>query len=182
MAIIKHQFTITYESTIDTETGEIISTNIVKKSKPAQKEAVSDECKLYLEDNKCRLTPKAIELMRVQVGDKLDIKYDEVDKLTMPVIGTDEVFKTGNGCKLTKSLTIAYRGKKNEELSKYGSEFNITPHKSKEGLFILDSGKIPEQVIVKDENIQLPEEINLDDFLDDTDANIESVDSNMFQL
>lgn len=167
MAIIKQQFTITYEREIDSNTGEIIKTSIVKTSdKTTKRESVKtdsieedNEPKLYLEDSKCKLNQAAINLMSLEAGDKVDIKYEQDKAGIVPLIGKDEYFGTKGGNKLSKTNTIACRGIKNSELAKYGKEFTIVKHPSKEGLFILTSGN-------KVETIE--EDINIDDLIEDT--------------
>ena len=82
---------------------------------------------LQVLDNKIQLTQAAIELIGAKVGDKLVINYWTVDnQTTFPVISlaTD---KTEEGCKINKSLTMAYRGKQNEILKIYGEKFTIEP-------------------------------------------------------
>ena len=199
MPTIKETFilSLTYEMSVDTETGEVLETKLIDRSvnkpvkamKATASEAVQDndkEPKLYLEDNKCRLNSKAISLMGVSPGDKLDIKYDEGKNGSVPVIGTDEAFGTKGGNKLTKSNTIACRGSKNEELSKYGKEFVLAVHPSKEGLFVLTSEEVAIDQLVGDDNVNIdtPEgiDLNLEGLVDDEDANVSSIDTNFFKL
>ena len=199
MPTIKETFilSLTYEMSVDTETGEVLETKLIDRSvnkpvkamKATASEAVQDndkEPKLYLEDNKCRLNSKAISLMGISPGDKLDIKYDEGKNGSVPVIGTDEAFGTKGGNKLTKSNTIACRGSKNEELSKYGKEFVLATHPSKAGLFVLTSEEVAVDQLVGDDNINIdtPEGIDLDleGLVDDKDANVSSIDTNFFKL
>ena len=157
--------------------------------KATASEAVQDndkEPKLYLEDNKCRLNSKAISLMGISPGDKLDIKYDDGKNGSVPIIGTDEAFGTKGGNKLTKSNTIACRGSKNEELSKYGKEFVLATHPSKAGLFVLTSEQVAVDLLVGDDNVNIdtPEgiDLNLEGLVDDEDANVSSIDTNFFKL
>ena len=199
MPTIKETFilSLTYEMSVDTETGEVLETKLIDRSvnkpvkamKATASEAVQDndkEPKLYLEDNKCRLNSKAISLMGISPGDKLDIKYDEGKNGSVPVIGTDEAFGTKGGNKLTKSNTIACRGSKNEELSKYGKEFVLAVHPSKAGLFVLTSEEVAVDQLVGDDNVNIdaPEGIDLDleGLVDDKDANVSSIDTNFFKL
>lgn len=177
----KYQFTITYESTIDTDTGEILDTIILSKSNPVSKKSkVKDNettPKLYLEENKYRLNCAAVELMGVQPDDKLDIKYEESGNKSFPIIGSDECFGTHSGNRLTQSLTVAFRGSKNIELSKFGKEFTIVAHPNKDGLFVLSTGEIPDkkEEFVGDDNIQLDlEDLNLE--------SAEEVDSSIFNF
>ena len=105
MPTVKETFilSLTYEMSVDTETGEVLETKLIDRSvnKPvkAMKAAQDDdkEPKLYLEDNKCRLNSKAISLMGISPGDKLDIKYDDGKNGSVPIIGTDEAFGTKGG-------------------------------------------------------------------------------------
>lgn len=199
MPTIKETFilSLTYEMSVDTETGEVLETKLIDRSvnkpvkamKATASEAVQDndkEPKLYLEDNKCRLNSKAISLMGISPGDKLDIKYDEGKNGSVPVIGTDEAFGTKGGNKLTKSNTIACRGSKNEELSKYGKEFVLAVHPSKAGLFVLTSEEVAVDQLVGDDNVNIdtPEgiDLNLEGLVDDEDANVSSIDTNFFKL
>ena len=199
MPTVKETFilSLTYEMSVDTETGEVLETKLIDRSvnkpvkamKATASEAVQDndkEPKLYLEDNKCRLNSKAISLMGISPGDKLDIKYDEGKNGSVPVIGTDEAFGTKGGNKLTKSNTIACRGSKNEELSKYGREFVLATHPSKAGLFVLTSEEVAVDQLVGDDNVNIdtPEgiDLNLEGLVDDKDANVSSIDTNFFKL
>lgn len=204
--VITEEFTLTlqYAMKIDTETGELLETKLIKRSvdksnfevtapkkkasKPKKEESTTPQ--LILEDNKYCLNTAAVELMQVGPDSKLDIKYEKRGKQMIPVIGTDEAFGTKGGNKLTKSNTVACRGSKNEELSKYGTEFTILAHDSKEGLFILSSGEIPipqdKEELNGDENIALEDEnpfdIDLAELVDDKDANVTEIDANFFKL
>ena len=199
MPTIKETFilSLTYEMSVDTETGEVLETKLIDRSvnksvkamKATTNEAVQDddkEPKLYLEDNKCRLNSKAVSLRGISPGDKLDIKYDDGKNGSVPIIGTDEAFGTKGGNKLTKSNTIACRGSKNEELSKYGKEFVLAVHPSKAGLFVLTSEEVAVDQLVGDDNVNIdtPEGIDLDleGLVDDKDANVSSIDTNFFKL
>ena len=203
---IIEEFTITlkYQVKVDTETGEMTTKCISRKidksnfevaeEKPRRKTSKvkkeeSSAPLLTLEDNKYCLTQAAIDLMGIEPDCKLDIKYEKRGKETVPVIGSDDVWGTKGGNKLTKSLTVACRGSKNQELSKFGQEFTLVPHEKKEGLFILQSGtaevKIDDEIEdLQDleEAISLPVDVDLQDLIDDSDANVKEVSSSMFQL
>lgn len=159
---------------LDPETGEttcvdrqIINDDIkplVKKStkKSSKKADESTTPQLILEENKYSINNAAVELLGLDLDDenRLDIKMEKTGKTSIPVFGTSIAFGTpSKGNKLTKSLTVACRGKANEELSKYGSVFTIVPHPSKENLFILSSGEtVAETEVATDENISIPDE------------------------
>jgi len=190
---IVEEFTITlkYQVTVDTETGEMTTkcikrtvdkTNFeVSEKKTAKKKVVEDNSspQLTLEDNKYRLNTAAIELMGVSAESKIDIKYEKQGKSMIPVIGTDEAFGTRGGNRLTKSNTVACRGSKHEELVKYGNIFQIIPHDSKAGLFIL-KGDAQIDTLDGDENVSIDEEIDISQLIDDKD--VEEINSFDFTL
>lgn len=183
--IVTHKFTITYEAKIDTDTGAILDTKIVSKSPSKEKSPIKEdndpEPKITLETNKYCLNNAAVKLMNITAGDKLDIKYEEGKDCAVPIIGTDDAFGTKGGCKLTKTNTVACRGNKNEELSKYGSVFKLVPHPQKEGLFVLTSDKVQIDQLKGDKE-EDKEEDDLPFDLDITDPNVEEIDSKYFQL
>ncbi len=182
MAKVKQQFTITYERTVDTDSGEILETTIIGSSdiKPEKKKAVKKdndvEAKVYLEDNKLKLNSLAVEILNVSPGDRIDVQYTD----NYPIIGQSDSF--GNpegGTKLTKSYTLSFRGKKSEVLQKFGTEFKVI---ESNGRFILDSGLEKPQELKGDENVNDEDDldVNLEGLLDDADA--KEVNSSIFQL
>lgn len=203
--IVKETFilTLTYEMSVNADTGEVLETKLINRSvdnadiKPSKsaskKKVVEDEDtepKLYLEDNKFRLNSAALNLMGIssESGTKLDIKYEDKGGRSTPILGADEVFGTKGGNKLTKTNTVAFRGVKNEELSKYGKEFTLVAYSGKPGLFVLSSGEQVQEEH-KDENISvdvddtdLPFDLDLATIADDKDANITEIDSTFFNL
>lgn len=183
MAIIKQQFTITYEREVDVDSGEIIKTTIISSSdiksekKKVIKKDQDTEAKVYLEDNKLKLNSLAVEMLGVNPGDRIDIQYTD----THPIIGKSESF--GNpegGTKLTKTYTLSFRGKKSEVLQKFGTEFKVVDCN---GQFILDNGKEIINEPKGDENVNIEDtdlDLNLDDFIDNAD--VKEVTSSMFQF
>lgn len=160
---------------VNTETGETKSVKTEVKKKTSRKKKDNDPIpKLTLESNKYSLNSAAVDLMGVEPDDRLDIKMEKQGKNLQPVIGNDLVFKTHKGNRVTKSFTVACRGKANDELSKYGSVFVIEPHPSKEGLFILVNRDNPENTggdFNDDDNLELPSE-DFDYSDNDSDASI----------
>lgn len=136
---------------VNTETGEIKETKVAKSS-PKKKKDESSEPQLILEDNKYSLNTAAVTLMGVQPEDRLCIKYKKVGKTTIPVIGTEEAFKTKGGNKLTKTFTVSCRGKANDELSTHGTIFTLSENSDGSGTFVLtgDKEKAPVETIVDD--------------------------------
>ena len=152
---------MTVES-VDEETGEItvqqfdVSELMAGKltKKPASKSSSSSKSKieendallLRLDDNKYTLTSGALEALDAEPGEtRLVIRFQKVGKITLPVIGTNESFGIKSGNKLTLGGSVSCRGKANEELAEYGTEFILVPHPSADGIFIMTlDGKLPE--------------------------------------
>lgn len=203
MQVVEHfQVILDYEVIVDESTGEL-ETRLIKKSidkanfksievkepkKKAKKKEESSTPQLILEDNKYTLNSAAIELMQVTTEDKIDIKYEKKGKGMIPVIGSDSVFGTKQGCKLTKSNSVSCRGSKNTELAKYGTTFEVIPHPSKPGLFILKGDseeELPEEnsdFNIEDVDEDLPLDTSIEDLIDDKDANITEIDANFFVI
>ncbi len=124
---------------------EIVKSKTTEKS-PAEKEAEesmdSSEPQITLTDNKYILNKSAAKLLDVSWEDRLDIKYQIVDKVSFPIIGKNTIWKTKSGNKLTKMLTVSYRGNANTLLAEYGDTFSLTPWQGHEGLFVMVGNKI----------------------------------------
>ena len=180
--IVKMMITFDY----DPETNEYkplkqeIVKDKVQKATKAEEAEDSAEPQITLEANKCVLNKAAATLMGVEWENRLDIKYQPVEKggMMFPIIGTDTAWKTKSGNKLTKSLTVSCRGNANELLSKYGDTFTVTPWKGHEGLFVMIGNKdrSEEEPTIKDDNISIREDENpvedlpLDTELDNEEA------------
>lgn len=160
---------------------------VVKSSKKQPVKEESSEPQLSLLDNKYSLNSAALDLLGVTAGDKIDIKYQIIDNINYPIIGSSTSWKSTSGNKLTKSNTVSYRGKANEMLSTFGDEFDFTPWTGHEGLFILIGNK----EMVVDPNIEPKtdnstevdksteepteetveeDDMSLDDFLNDSES------------
>lgn len=180
--IVKMMITFDY----DPETNEYkplkqeIVKDKVQKVTKAEEAEDSAEPQITLEANKYVLNKAAATLMGVEWENRLDIKYQPVEKggMMFPIIGTDTAWKTKSGNKLTKSLTVSCRGNANELLSKYGDTFTVTPWKGHEGLFVMIGNKdrSEEEPTIKDNNISIKEDENpvedlpLDTELDNEEA------------
>lgn len=156
---------------------EIVKDKVQKQTKKAEEAEDSAEPQITLESNKYILNKAAAELMCVKWEDRLDIKYQPIEKggLMFPIIGTDVAWKTKSGNKITKSLTVSCRGNANDLLSKYGDTFTVTPWKGHGGLFVLIGNKDRSEEEV-DNNIEIKEDENpvedlpLDTELDNEEA------------
>lgn len=140
--------------------------NPKKVSTEPTKVMESNEPQITLDTTKYTLNAAAAELMQVTPNTRIDIKYQMVDGVEYPVIGTEENFGSGGGNKLTKALTVSYRGKANERLSRFGDVFTVTPMKGLSGLFVLIGNSEPEQV---PDEIEVTEDMNSHEDLPITD-------------
>lgn len=174
--MIRIEMLLTYD--FDPATGAMtpISTKLVSE-KEAPKKSTSTSKKseenslltgVSLESNKLILSEEAVGLLNVEADDRIAITYEKKGRFLLPVIGVDE--KKGN--KLTKSNTISYRGKANDELARYGSNFKL--EEAKNGRFFLigenevvapEPVVAPKGIIVNEDeaSIDMPFKINLDD-------------------
>lgn len=184
--IIKMMITFDYNP----ETNEYIplKQEIVKDKKKdpallmAEEAKDSAEPQITLTDNKYILNESAANLIGVKWEDRLDIKYQLIDKIRFPIIGKDTAWGTKSGNKLTKSLTVSCRGNANSLLSEYGDTFSITPWQGHEGLFVLVGNK---DRTAPDENVEVTEDENpendleaIQDAIDDTDYEINNMTFN----
>lgn len=176
-----YKVTVTNEW-LDEETGEIIKETRELKEDSVKKPRATSSSKskiqenpnpiLTLEENKYVLTTGAVELLGVEAGDKIDIKFQKVGKQTIPVIGSDEVFGTKGGNKLTKTNTVSCRGKANDELSAFGTEFTLEEHPNKKGLFILRGENTP-KVTPEPEKEDDDEDLSVDLVDDEEEESVE---------
>ena len=129
---------------------EEVKTRTVKEEVPE-----TSEPQITLDPNKYILNKAAAQLMGVAWEDRLSIKYQKIDGITFPVIGTDEAFGTKGGNKLTKSLSVSCRGKANDMLRQYGDTFTVTTMK----------GEVDNIEVLEDEsdNIDLPLDTEIGD-------------------
>lgn len=155
-------------SVVNVESGEVKTTKVTKpKSTTTKKTVSSDVPILTLESNKCCLNQAAVDLMSIEVGDKIDIKYSKQDGKIVPIIGTDEAFSTQSGNKFCKNGSFAFRGAKNEELAKYGSEFKLIADPNTSGIFILDDPNVEIKAV---ETADIPDDLLAPELEDDLDS------------
>lgn len=169
--IIKMLLTLDF----DPATGEYksLKQEIIKDEVKTRvvKEEVQEtsEPQITLDPNKYILNKAAAQLMGVAWEDRISIKYQKIDGITFPVIGTDEAFGTKGGNKLTKGLSVSCRGKANDMLRQYGDTFTVTKMKGQDDLFVLvGNAERPEvdNIEVKEDendNIDLPLDTEIED-------------------
>lgn len=167
----------------DPETNEYepISNKVIdnkKETKPSKKDDGSSDPEIILEDNKLVLNSRAVEVLDAEFDDRITIKYQKVDGKTVPVIAKSATFGTSGGNKLTKSNTVSYRGKANDKLSEYGSEFKLS--KKDEGIYILIGDKTPDEevkttdtniVVTEPEDLHIIEDLEAVDLSEDLEGN-----------
>lgn len=193
---------LAYEMTVNVDTGEILETKLidrtikntdlkpkVSRSPKKVQEDDGEEPKLIMEENKFRLTSAAVALMNLDENSKIVVRYEEGKAGAIPVIGTNTAFGISSGNRLTKSNTVACRGSNHDELAKYGSEFILVPHPSKQGIFLLtpSGNKVPviEDYSIKvdgNEGEDMPFNLDLSELISEQDENITEVDSDFFNL
>lgn len=141
----KQKVTVTFD--FDKESGEVSNVRsslkeVTKKAstttkKSKKKEEDTDPVpRATREENKIVLNAKAIELLQIEAGDKVEIKYKEVKKGSdekIPIIGASSVFNDEQGNKLTKAGSVTCRGKANTVLSSYGTNFILVPMTGTDG-------------------------------------------------
>ena len=157
------KMTITFDYNPETNEYKPIKQEVVKETPTPKKIEDNGEAKLQLLDNKYELNGSAINLLGINVGDRVDIKYQMVDGIKYPIIGSSNAWKSASGNKLTKSSTVSYRGIANQMLAEYGDEFTFSEWKNHEGLYVLIGNK----EIIQDENIELPDDTPEVDLSDD---------------
>lgn len=162
-------------------TGEKESTT--KKKSTKKKDDGSTVPIIYLEDNKLSLNNRAMEVLELEPDERVSIIYQTDDEgYLFPVIAKDSTLGCEGGNRTTKSQTVSCRGKANEKLREFGSEFTLVD--IGQGLFKMDGGvKVkassktkPDNSIKisKEEDIEedLPMEATLDES-DNTEINEE---------
>lgn len=159
---------------VDEETGEIMTREATlgdfKEAKKTStttrtrkpKDDGSTEPKLTLLEGKIQLNNRAAELVGWEPDTKIDIRFEKQGRKITPIMCEDPV----KGNRLTKTFTISCRGSKHDNLSEYGTEFNVIPYEGRVGIFKL-IGNAPEK---EDDIIDVPEEIASDDELDAVDV------------
>lgn len=159
-----HQVTVTFnfDPTEETPVSDLTCfiDGIEKKKKTTRstktKEIVlEDEALVTLEPTKIQLNNKAVADMNIVYGERVIIKYEKIEKTKkyFPVIGSDtSMGEEGSGNKITKTNSVAYKGKANTILAEYGTEFSVEPYK--EGVWKLVSKNPPIKKVISYQEIE----------------------------
>jgi hypothetical protein len=134
------QINVTFEFDSETELVSNVQAFVdgVEKKKTTTRKAstkkevvLENEAIIVREDNKLVLNNKCANIMNVKTDDRIIIKYEKIGKTRIPIIGTDVSWdEEGSGNRLTKSNTVAYRGKANVILAEYGTNFTLEDYKA----------------------------------------------------
>lgn len=178
---------ILFHYDVNEQTGEIkfigkeeitVDTFVKKQVSKVNKIEENSEPLITLDSNKLILTTGAVDLMQICSDCRVDIKYKKKNKVSVPVIGTDEAFGTKGGNKLTKTNTISFRGASNEKLSEFGTTFKLEPSEDK-GIFYMIGDKISDPI--PEDSIDIESELDID-ALDDINIDDDSVDLEKFDF
>ena len=178
---------ILFHYDVNEQTGEIkfigkeeitVDTSVKKQVSKVNKIEENSEPLITLDSNKLILTTGAVDLMQICSDCRVDIKYKKKNKVSVPVIGTDEAFGTKGGNKLTKTNTISFRGASNEKLSEFGTTFKLEPSEDK-GIFYMIGDKISNPI--PEDSIDIESELDIDS-LDDINIDDDSIDLEKFDF
>lgn len=178
---------------VDEDTGEIkyigkekivVDTTSKKEVKKGKSSLSNEVPQLKLNANNFELNPLSCELLKVVPGEKVHINYPKQGDKYVPAIGTAESFNINGGNKLTKNLTVAFRGNANKKLAEYGTLFELK-ESNVAGVYYLVSDtpvetNLGNQDISKDDEIEIYDDFDLDD-LDNIDLD-ESTDISTIDL
>lgn len=154
------KITVTFEFDVETETTSNLTCFVdgIEKKKTTARKAkpkeivLEDEALVTLEKNKIVFNNRCAAEMGLEWENRVIVKYEKFkgENLPMPIVGKDTSFdQEGSGNKVTKTNSIAYRGKANAILEKHGIEFKIIPYK--EGIWrLISTSEVPTDLSYKD--------------------------------
>lgn len=164
--MVKVNVTFNFDPTTETITdvlcsvGEAVAkkatSTTVKKSTVKQVGKELQGLSIIREDGKLVLSPEVIAMLEEGAGEevRVSIKYQKfpvngVDVVT-PLFGREDFFGGKGGNKLAKAGTVAYRGKSNEILADFGTNFTLELWKDGIYKMIGDKEFTPKETLVKD--------------------------------
>jgi uncharacterized protein YabE (DUF348 family) len=167
--------------TFDFEPEQQVVTNLVctvdgveKKKRTSRKKTtppvLEKEAIITREDNRLVFNNKAFADMELSSDNRIILKYEKLDNIRVPIIGTDTAFgEEGGGNKVTKNQTISYRGKVNTILAEYGTTFTIESYKNNLWKLISDNIQLQEQPMED----MIPQQIDDSIFTGDKEDSLE---------
>lgn len=166
--------TITFD--VDSESGDVtnvkasVEGEVKKRTTTRKKSEVKSEYAdipyVKREENKLVFNDKAQEVLGVEAGDRIIFKLEKDGKKFVPVIGSSESWDEESGNKLAKAGSIVFKGKQNDLLAEFGTEFKLDEFKT--GLYILTSlgGENFEKIVEEAEKVEPVLIIESDDEID----------------
>ena len=185
---MKVNLTVDFEFDFNSETKEftLVKQTIVKEGKKesnstttTSKVIANDVALVVREDNKLVFNQLALEMIGVEAGDTVAIQFDKKGKVIIPIIGKDDILGV-KGNKITKTGTLSCRGKTNEVLTDYGTNFTLKAS-SKKGIFELIGDKESNSEVSNeaDEETIVNDNVLNDDIDFDMEIDIEGDDKNL---
>lgn len=123
--------------------GDSVKTPAVRKNKVTVPTVIDNTLGAVLESNKLIITPALANLLKVKEGERLVVRYKEDGEFIEPFLASPSVFNEEGGNKLTKGLSISFRGDQHIALSRFGNVFEVLDMGN-------DSVKLVSTVKVKD--------------------------------
>lgn len=106
--------------------GDSVKTPTVRKKKSdTVNDIVNDALNATLDSNKLIVSPALALLLKVKEGDRLVVRYKEDGEFIEPFLAPPSVFNEEGGNKLTKGLSISFRGDQHAALSRFGNQFEV---------------------------------------------------------
>lgn len=193
------QFLVTLDFDPETNKFKVVSQEQTKekiKKTTTTKITVEEtgEGIVILEDNKICLNQCAAQLLNIKPDDRVAIQYNKGKNCLIPIIASTTTLGVSTGNKLTKGLTVSFKGKANVELAKFGSRFTLEEIPNQKNVYILRGEGSNIETTTHDENILeisdlIEEDIPLDTKLDvvneitfDEEIQVELADPISFML
>lgn len=164
------QVTVTFEFDPTTEITSnlkcfidgIEKKKVTTRSQKPKEIILEDEAIVTLEANKIAFNNRCTAQMGLEWQDRVIVKYEKFANVSkpMPIIGKDLSFdQEGSGNKVTKTNTIAYRGKANTILAQYGTEFTLEFYK--DGIWKLITKTGGDDTMTYEKVVEQAEEIDV---------------------
>ena len=156
---------------VNEQTGEVkfigkeevdVDTSVKKGSTASKLE--NDVPRLQLNANNFILNNVACDVLKISVGDTVLINYPKKDGKYVPAIGASEAFGVKAGNKLTKNLTVSFRGAAHDKLVEFGTNFEFV-ESDHPGIFYLKGDKVLEET-KEEPAIEIDDTFELDDLED----------------
>lgn len=145
----KIRIALQIECFYDTETGEYtpISQKVIQSIK--QEYLLNRTTKIgeteplvLLDTSGLYFNNFALKELGAEIGDRITIQYSKNENGELcPVVALSDVYGVKSGNKLTQKGKISFRGKNNDELQQWGTEFRMI--KQSKGIYFLVGDKTP---------------------------------------